>query len=193
MKRALVPLAEGFEEIEAVTIIDVLRRAGIEVVTAALGDLEVMGAHGIALGSDRRLDDIRGEDFDAIVLPGGGPGAKRLQQDARILSLLREQRAAGRLIAAICAAPAALEAAGVIEGRRATAYPGTRLASAQFSEDRVVVDRGLVTSRGPGTALEFALTLVVQLGHSEAAAKLRQDMLVQAVDVPSTEQQPSDR
>jgi len=165
MKRVLVPLAEGFEELEAVTIIDVLRRAGVEVVIAALADNPVTGSHGIALAADVPLDAVAEQDFDLIALPGGMPGAARLKSEPRIGRIIQRLHDAGRPVAAICAAPMVLEAAGVLAGRRATSYPGFLDDSDRVSvvDDPVVVDGGVITSRGPGTALDFALELVVQL------------------------------
>ena len=176
--RVLVPLAEGFEEIEAVIIIDVLRRASIEVVTASLAESPVMGSHGIVLSADARLDAVASESFDAVVLPGGMPGSAVLKADERVLSIVRRAASEKKLVAAICAGPIALEAAGVLAGKRATSYPGKELPSASYVEERVVVDGELDTSRGPGTAIEFALTLVERLKGSEAAQKLRSTMLV---------------
>ncbi len=165
MKRVLVPLAEGFEELEAVTIIDVLRRAGIEVVTAALAGNPVTGSHGIPLTADTGLDAVAELDFDLLALPGGMPGAAQLKADARVARIIRRLHDNGRPVAAICAAPMVLAAAGVLEGHRATCYPGFLDGAAQLTvvEDPVVVDRGIITSRGPGTALDFALELVAQL------------------------------
>ena len=160
MKRVLVPLAEGFEELEAVTIIDILRRAGIEVVVASLAGSPVTGSHGIRLAADTPLAALVEQDFDMIALPGGMPGAEHLRNDPRIADFVRRLHDLGRPVAAICAAPMVLAAAGVLEGRRATSYPG-------FLEggtgEAVVVDRNVITSRGPGTALDFALALVGEL------------------------------
>src|SRR5262245_58771725 len=117
--RVLVPLAEGFEEIEAVTIIDVLRRASIEVVTASLAKSPVVGSHGIAVSADVRLDGVAAEAFDAVVLPGGMPGSAVLAADERVLSVVRRAAGEKKLVAAICAGPIALEAAGVLAGKRA--------------------------------------------------------------------------
>jgi protein deglycase len=175
--KALVLLAEGFEEIEAVTIVDVLRRADITVTTAALGKSPVVGSHGIALVADRSLDGASVADFDAVVLPGG-PGSKQLKEDGRVLSLVRHAMSAGKTVAALCAAPIALEAAGVLAGRRATSYPGHELPSANYSEERVVVDGNLITSRGPGTALEFSLALVEKLAGADAKQRVAHAMLV---------------
>jgi 4-methyl-5(b-hydroxyethyl)-thiazole monophosphate biosynthesis len=176
---ALVLLAEGFEEIEAVTIIDVLRRADVAVTTASLGKSPVTGSHGIALVADRALDAVAVSDFDAVVLPGG-PGAKHLKEDARVQALLKQAASAGKVVAAVCAAPIALEAAGLLAGRRATSYPGHELPSARYSEERVVVDGNVVTSRGPGTALEFSLALAEKLTGADVRERLQRAMLVTA-------------
>ena len=176
--RVLVPLAEGFEEIEAVTIVDVLRRASIEVVTAALAASPVRGSHGIAVNADAGLDDVLGQDFDAIVLPGGMPGSRTLRDDERVLGVVRDMSARNKLVAAVCAAPIVLEAAGVLSGKRATSYPGNELPSALYVEERVVVDGELVTSRGPGTALEFALVLVEKLAGPDVSKRLSSGMIV---------------
>jgi 4-methyl-5(b-hydroxyethyl)-thiazole monophosphate biosynthesis len=175
--RVLVPLAEGFEEIEAVTIVDVLRRASIEVVTAALARNPVRGSHGIAVSADARLDDVLGEEFDAVVLPGGMPGSRTLRDDERVLRIVRGLHARNKLVAAVCAAPIVLEAAGVLSGKRATSYPGNELPSARYVEERVVVDGELVTSRGPGTALEFALALVEKLAGPDVSKRLASGMI----------------
>jgi len=178
--KALVPLAEGFEELEAVTIIDVLRRAGIEVTVAALDkSLPTTGAHAIQMAADTALDAVNAASFDAIVLPGG-PAAARLRQDARIKKIVQDAANAGKLVAALCAAPTVLEAAGVLAGKRATVYPGNELPSATFVDARVVVDGNIVTSRGPGTSLEFSLTLVEKLVSVEKAKELRAAMIVAA-------------
>ena len=177
MPKALVLLAEGFEEIEAVTIVDVLRRAQVLVHVAALKGAPVRGSHGIEIVPDGSLAEIDASGFDAVVLPGGMPGSKNLRDDARVLAVVREFDAAGKLVAAICAAPIALEAAGVLRGRRATSYPGNELPSAAYSEERVVEDGNLVTSRAPGSALEFALRLVARLVSPEASGRLGASML----------------
>jgi 4-methyl-5(b-hydroxyethyl)-thiazole monophosphate biosynthesis len=167
MARVLIPLANGCEELEAVTLIDILRRAGVEVVTAALAEGPVKASRGVVLVADRDLDDVLGEDFDMIVLPGGLPGADNLDADPRIHALLQRMAEQGRFTAAICAAPKVLLNAGLLDGRSATAYPGIidgRVgATTRLLEDAVVSDGTVVTSRGPGTAMDFALTLVEHL------------------------------
>jgi 4-methyl-5(b-hydroxyethyl)-thiazole monophosphate biosynthesis len=167
MARVLVPLANGCEELEAVTIIDLLRRAGIEVVTAGLGDGPVTASRGVVLIPDRRLDQVLDDDFDMVVLPGGLPGADHLDADPRIHALLQRMAEQDRYTAAICAAPKVLLNAGLLDGHKATAYPGVMdglmTSGSQYLSDAVVIDGKVVTSRGPGTAMEFALTLIDQL------------------------------
>ena len=182
-RRALVLLADGFEEIEAVTPIDVLRRAGVEVITAGLDGRRVTGNHGITLEADTTLADAP-RDVDLVVLPGGMPGAQRLGESAAVRELVRGVHERGRRVAAICTAPAtALAPAGVLAGRRATCYPGFEERfdpGVERSSERVVVDGTLTTSRGPGTALEFSLSLVAQLVSREVADEVRQKMLAPA-------------
>ena len=167
MARVLVPLAEGCEELEAVTVIDLLRRAGVEVVTAGLGDGPVRASRGVVLLPDTTLDEVLGDEFDMIVLPGGLPGADHLDADPRIHTLLQRMAEQDRYTAAICAAPKVLLNAGLLDGHKATAYPGAidgqLTAGAQLLSDAVVTDGRVVTSRGPGTAMDFALTLIEQL------------------------------
>jgi 4-methyl-5(b-hydroxyethyl)-thiazole monophosphate biosynthesis len=163
MAKVLIPLAQGCEELEAVTVADILRRAGITVITAGLDDGVVRASRGMMLLPDATLNEALGTDFDMIVLPGGMPGSEYLKNDVRVIDLLKRMAAAGKYTAAICAAPMALHAAGLLEGRRGTSFPGVldRLSGTHaFLDDKVVVDGSVVTSRGPGTAMDFALTLV---------------------------------
>ncbi len=168
----LIPLAPGFEDLEAVTLSDLLRRAGIEVVIAGLQRGVIQGSRGIRIEPDAFLDDVLNRDFDLIALPGGLPGAEHLRDDARIQTLLKSMAAAGRYTTAICAAPVALAQAGLLEGKQATAYPGVldalKLGNTRSLPDAVVVDGKVVTSQGPGTAMDFALTLIELLvGHEK--------------------------
>lgn len=176
----LVPLLEGFEEIEAVTIIDVLRRADVHVLVAGDRAGPVRGSHGIGVVADIALDEVKADDLIMIALPGGMPGAARLAEHAVVQRLIREVRDHAGYTAAVCAAPMALGAAGVLAGKMATCYPGfeKHLTGADTHEDRVIVDGKVVTSRGPGTALEFALTLVSLLIGPQKEAALEQSMLV---------------
>jgi len=171
MARVLIPLAQGSEELEAVTVIDLLRRAGIEVVSAGLSEGLVKCSRGTVLMPDTVLDDVLGEQFDMIVLPGGQPGANHLNEDPRIHQLLRNMAEQGRYTAAICAAPKVLADAGLLDGRTATSYPGAlqadNLEQTTLSEQAVVRDGSVITSRGPGTAMDFALELIEVLLGAE--------------------------
>jgi 4-methyl-5(b-hydroxyethyl)-thiazole monophosphate biosynthesis len=178
MSKVAVVMTHGVEEIEAVTLVDVLRRAGVEVVLAALDEGIVEGSRAIRLVPDTTIAGLRPAELDAVVLPGGAKNAQALRADARVIELLRELAGAGKVVAAICAAPIALEAAGLLAGVRATSYPGFELPSAEYSTERVVEDGKILTSRGPGTAMEFALALVKRLVGPEKATALRQGMLV---------------
>jgi 4-methyl-5(b-hydroxyethyl)-thiazole monophosphate biosynthesis len=171
MPSVLIPLAQGCEELEAVTLIDLLRRAQIEVVTAGLKPGPVTASRGTVLTPDTDLDNALKRSFDMLVLPGGQPGATHLENDARILTLLKSMAAAGKYTAAICAAPKVLAVAGLLDGRRATCYPGS-LDTKQFPKihlegGAVVRDGQVLTSRGPGTAMDFALELIAVLVGEE--------------------------
>jgi 4-methyl-5(b-hydroxyethyl)-thiazole monophosphate biosynthesis len=165
MSKVLVPLAEGCEELEAVTIIDLLRRAGVEVTTAGLKPGVVKASRGVQLVPDTTLDAALGDDYEMVVLPGGMPGAKHLKDDPRILELLKKMAAAGKYTAAICAAPSVLAEAGLLAGRQATSYPGflDGVPEVTLSTAAVVQDGKVLTSRGPGTAMDFALVLIETL------------------------------
>jgi protein deglycase len=178
MPSALVPLAEGFEEIEAVTIIDVLRRGGVEVITAGLESAIVEGSHQMTIIADRVLDRVDPTTFDLIVLPGG-PGTYRLKEDPRIADMLKQHAQAGKLTAAVCAAPLVLSEAGLLEGKKATSFPSVKeqLQVGEYLPVPVVVDGQIVTGRGPGAAMAFALKLVEILMGEAAATKLAKDMV----------------
>lgn len=167
MATVLVPLADGCEELEAVTIIDILRRAGIDVVTAGLDDQLVRASRGVRIMPDTNLDEALTRDYDMVVLPGGLPGADNLDEDPRVKELLKKMANSERFTAAICAAPKVLANAGLLRGKKATAYPGSLDSvnhQAQLvSADAVVRDGKVITSRGPGTAMDFALALVEAL------------------------------
>ena len=177
-KYVLVPLADGSEELEAVAIVDVLRRAGANVVLAAVNDLVVTASKGTRLMADRLLFDCSRETFDLIALPGGMPGAEKLRDSRVLIDLLKRQAGEGRLYAAICAAPAvALHPHGLLEGKRFTCHPSFAQGLGEgLTQEPVVVDGILVTGRGAGTAVDFALTLVELLYGKETAQGVRKGM-----------------
>ena len=159
----LVPIADGTEEIEAVTIIDVLRRAEAQVTVASVGALQVTAARGVKIVADCLIEDCKNKMFDLVVLPGGIPGAEHLRDNAPLKEILVRQQSAGGLYGAICAAPAVvLEPHGLLENRQATCHPVfvQELTDTSAVASRVVVDGNCATSRGPGTAMEFSLKLV---------------------------------
>ena len=167
MPKVLVPLAQGCEELEAVTIIDLLRRAKIDVVTAGLDKQPVSASRGVKLIPDMDLDTALTNEYDMVVLPGGMPGADHLDNDPRIQALLKKMANDEKYTAAICAAPKALANAGVLDGKTATSYPGfldfMDLPDTTITNEPVVVDGNVITSRGPGTAMDFALILIETL------------------------------
>jgi len=186
MPRVCVLLANGFEEIEAVTIVDVLRRAEIDVTTLGVDGVDVEGSHGIRIQADRELSESTADEgWDMVVLPGGMPGAATLRDDPRVQAFVRSQHEKRRKIAAICAAPIALGRAGILWGRRATSYPGfeDQLTGASIVAERVVQDGAVTTSRGPGTAMEFALTLAADLKGDDEASSVAGRMLF---EIPRT-------
>ena len=184
MASVLVPLAQGCEELEAVTIIDLLRRAGIEVVTAGLDAQPVRASRGTVLIPDTTLEEVAARDFDMVVLPGGLPGADHLDQDARLHELLARTVAADRYVAAICAAPKVLASRGLLNNRKATSFPGVleklSVPGLAYREEAVVQDGKIITSRGPGTAMDFALALIAIL-----AGEAKRDQVEAALQRPN--------
>ena len=179
MARVLVPFAEGVEEIEFTSIVDILRRAGVDVTTASLGPGAVTGRSNITIDADVELDDVLGEEWDMIVLPGGQPNADLLRHDARVKEEVQRLRRRDKPVAAICAAPTALAAYGVVGKSRVTSYPAMQekvqelAPDAVYVDDAVVEDGFLVTSRGAGTAVEFALRLVAKLCGEAKSEEIR--------------------
>lgn len=164
MTQVLVPLANGFEDLEAVTVIDLLRRANINVITAGLAAGPVRGSRGTIIVPDATLDDALKNQYTMVVLPGGQPGATHLENDERIKNLITKMSTEKSYIAAVCAAPKVLAATGILDGKNVTCYPDT-LDNSQFpnikiNDAAVVVDGNVITSRGPGTAMDFALKLI---------------------------------
>jgi len=178
--KVLVLLADGFEEIEAVTIIDVLRRAQITVHTAYTGTNPVTGAHGITVSSERNIDEISFSEYGCIILPGGMPGSENLKQDDRVISLVKMIHENCGYVAAICAAPIVLGRAGLLRGKKVTCYPGFEgeLAGAEVIDEPAVQDGPIITGKGPGCAIPFALKLVEILSGPETAQGLKENMQV---------------
>jgi len=160
----LVPLAQGCEELEAITITDLLTRAGVNVVTVGLDEKVVIASRGMKLVPDKQLADVLDDNFDMVVLPGGLPGADHLNNDQRIQSLVKKIAANNKYVAAICAAPRVLATAGLLDGKHATSFPGALdkfpVNNMTYEEKAVVIDGNIITSRGPGTAMDFTLTLI---------------------------------
>ncbi|QQR89592.1 MAG: DJ-1/PfpI family protein [Myxococcales bacterium] len=176
MSNACLLLAEGFEEIEAITVLDVLRRANIDIAAVGVDSESVLGAHGIKVQTDLTMPQAVDRNWDVVILPGGLPGAQKLTQSKEVQKLIKKQHQQSKNIAAICAAPMALAKAGVLTGKQATCYPGfesyLKEGNATFHKQDVVVDGTITTSRGPGTALAFALELVAQLKGKNIADEL---------------------
>ncbi|RXJ55466.1 DJ-1 family glyoxalase III [Candidatus Marinarcus aquaticus] len=181
MAKLLIPLANGFEEIEAVTIIDVNRRAGNEVIVCSIeSTLEVLGANGITVKADTFIDALQTKSFDMIVLPGGAAGTQALSEHSTVQAFLKEFKKNNKLIGAICAAPYALDTAGVLN-ENYTCYPSFEKQITQTGYDptqSVVIDKDVITSRGPGTALTFSLEIVKKLNGEETYNQLVEGMLV---------------
>ena len=180
-KKALIILAEGFEETEAVACIDALRRVNIEITIAGLKSLTVKGSHQISIIADKELDKVSG-DFDALILPGGMPGAMNLAASQKERSLIMEIFGKGKIIAAICASPAlVLPATGILNNKTATCFTGMQDSfdkTTRYKQENVVIDGNIITSRGPGTALMFAASIVEKLLGKDISERLKKDMLV---------------
>jgi 4-methyl-5(b-hydroxyethyl)-thiazole monophosphate biosynthesis len=179
-KSVLVPLAQGFEEIEAVSIIDVLRRSGLTVTTAALSGSEVVGANNITIKADKTLSDVKNSEFDAVVLPGGMPGTTNLLESSELADVLKRHQQSSKLLAAICAAPWVLGAHGILDNKPSTIYPGMEENlpdSCKKTNARVVKDENLITGQGPAVAIEFALEIVNELVGNETKQQLFQGLV----------------
>ncbi|MEE3362520.1 MAG: DJ-1 family glyoxalase III [Anaerovoracaceae bacterium] len=173
-------IAEGFEEIEAVTICDVLRRGGVEIRTVSLGGKIVTGAHGMGLTTDMSIDDISEDACELAVLPGGMPGTTNLLEDSRVTDFITKMAGAeGKKVAAICAAPMVLGRLGILKDRRAVIYPGMEeeLHCREVGSGNVCVDGDIITSKAPGTAMEFSLALLKELKGESAAEEVREGIV----------------
>jgi 4-methyl-5(b-hydroxyethyl)-thiazole monophosphate biosynthesis len=185
MKQTLVFLATGFEEIETVTIIDIFRRAGLKVTIASLIPSVIEGAHGLKIVADTTIDNIQVEDFDAFIVPGGNPGYINLRKDSRVIEIIKKAFNLNKLVGAICAAPAVLSDSGILEGKNSTIYPGMEneldKGGALSKQEKVVIDNNIVTSRGPATAIPFALKLVEIMVGKQVADEVRKKTLAHMI------------
>lgn len=182
MKKTIaVLLAEGFEEIEAVVPIDVLRRLDVKVLTAAVGD-KPAGAHGLAFKTDCSIYDLNLDELDGVILPGGLPGATNLMDSPEVISLVKHLNSAGKVVAAICAAPIVLAKTGIMEGKTCTGYPMAMvkdsLANANYTAEKAESDGNIVTGKGPGAAFDFSLEVAKALGLEPQARQLMKVMFV---------------
>ncbi|MBQ9390550.1 MAG: DJ-1/PfpI family protein [Lachnospiraceae bacterium] len=180
MSKVAVFMADGCEEIEGLTVVDILRRAGIKIDMLSIGDnLNVTGAHGIQFRADYLMTDKNSDDYDGVILPGGMPGTTSLENNTLVQSALRKQFSAGKLIAAICAAPSILGKNGMANGKKVTSYPGFEEAfsKATYVTDSVVTDGNVITSRGMGTAIDFALAILKYLKGKEAADEMAKKII----------------
>lgn len=180
MAKVCVFTADGFEEIEGLTVVDLLRRAGQEVSMVSISNgLSVKGAHGIEIKADTFFDDVDYESVDMLVLPGGMPGTLNLGAHEGLCELLKDFAEKGKKVAAICAAPSVLGVLGILNGKKACCYPGfeEKLTGAEVSTDRVVRDGNITTSRGMGTAIAFSLDLIFQLEDEKCAEKIKKSII----------------
>lgn len=177
MKKVLIPLAEGFEEIEALATADVLRRADLEVVLAGIPGTIVKGRSGIKIVADMKIEDVDHKEFDCVVLPGGDPGYVNLGRSKKVFDIINEFNDQEKVIAAICAAPSILGKMGILDNRRATIYPGMEREIPRPRSAKVVVDDHIITSEGPGTAFDFALEIIKKLLGKGKANEVRKALV----------------
>jgi 4-methyl-5(b-hydroxyethyl)-thiazole monophosphate biosynthesis len=181
MKKVILFLAEGFEEVEALTVVDYLRRKNINVDTVSITeDNKVKGAHEIVVLADKIINDIKDiDDYDAVIIPGGLPGATNLRDNDKVIDVVKKVNENGKLISAICAGPIVLERAGVINGKNVTSYPGFEddLKNGIYIEKNVVRDGNIITARGPALAVDFAIEIIRYLLGEEKAEELKKDIL----------------
>ncbi|MCL2323297.1 MAG: DJ-1/PfpI family protein [Oscillospiraceae bacterium] len=172
--KALLFLANGFEEIEALSVVDILRRAGVTISTCSImGQNQVKGSHNIIVIADLNIKDIHEKDYDVFILPGGMPGAKNLKENKDVIRIIKNAFKEKKLIAAICAAPIVLIEAGILKGKNVTSYPGflDKNGDYNFLEDTIVIDENIITSRGPATAPYFAFAILEKLGIDPSSLK----------------------
>lgn len=182
LKKVLVFLASGFEEIEAITIVDILRRCHIETTLVGLKRGVIEGAHGVKVIPDKFIDDVEMKNFNAVICPGGSPGFKHLREDPRVIKIVKEAYEQNKIVAAICAAPTVLSDAGIIRGKRCTIYPGMeneliKGGGRPKERELVVVDQNVITSMGPATAIAFTLTLAERLVDKKIVDEITKNLL----------------
>ncbi len=173
----LVPLAEGFEEIEAMTVVDVLRRAGIKVTTAGIPGTIVLGSRGVKVIADTKLDSIVEKDYDGLVLVGGSPGYTNLSRSNKVMKIIGDYHRDGKLVSAICGAPTCLAEAGILSNVKATVYPGLEKYIPKPRNEKVLLDGNVITSQGPGTSMDFALKIVEYLAGKETMKNVREQLV----------------
>ena len=180
MAKVYIFLADGFEEVEAITVVDLLRRADIDVTLISINDnVEILGAHGIVISADKVFEEVGFSDVDMLILPGGVTGTKNLAKHSDLIEQLKDFNENNKMIAAICAAPTVLGANDILKGRKATCYPGleNELIGAYIVDENVVCDENIITSKGLGTAIEFSLTIISHFQGSEMAQKIRKAII----------------
>lgn len=180
MKKIGIFMADGCEEIEGLTVVDIVRRAGFEILTISImGKPEVTGSHNITFQTDAVSSEVNYDELDGIVLPGGMPGTLKLGEDETVNQVIKKFASEDKLVAAICAAPSVLGAAGILNGRKATAHPGfeEKLTGAEVVYENVAVDGNVITSRGMGTAIDFALAIAEYFTDEETVAKVVQGLV----------------
>lgn len=185
MKKAIVLLAKGFEEVEALTCVDVLRRGGVHCITCSINlDKDVMGCHEIHVKANSLLKTTDVDKYDAIIIPGGMPGAANLRDDSAVIDLVKKFNSENKIVAAICAGPIVLKRAEIIEGKEVTCYSGfeSDLQPVNFSREIVVQDGNIITSRGPATAIYFAFEILQNLVDKDVVENLKKDMLLNLVN-----------
>lgn len=180
MKKVACFVADGFEEVELVSVVDVLRRGGVQADLISISGELPVSAHQVVIRADVAISDVRMSDYDAIFIPGGSRGANNLKNDEAVIGAIRDFHKKGKAIAAICAGPAVLEEAGILAGHAGTSYPGFEedLSFDFYTEDLVVTSGNVVTSRGPGTALLLGFELLRQLDLNDKADRIWQEMLM---------------
>jgi len=175
--RLFIPVAEGFEDIEVFTVVDVMRRAGISIDTVGVSGSVVTSSNGVRIMVDKKMLEIKAEDYDGIIIPCGGKAVDILKRTNSLLEIIKRLDSKQKLIAAICAAPTILAKLGVLEERKATVYPGLERELPKPRDDKVVVDKNIITSQGPGTAIEFALKIVEVLKGEGKANQIKNDLI----------------